>query len=64
MGNAVLPNGAPYINDADCWAFLRRSVEHGTLWLGYVSWEAIFDARNAELIIRIREEEPLRYRGR
>lgn len=61
LGNAVLPNGAPYINDADCWAFLEEA-SNTARWLGYVSWEAIFDARNAEPIIRIREEEPLRYR--
>lgn len=51
-GDATLPNGAPYINDADCWAFLE-DASNAARWLGYVEWEKVFDARNSEPIIRI-----------
>lgn len=56
LGNAVLPNGAPYINDADCWAFLEETSS-ASRWLGYVPWDKIFDARNADPIIQVREEK-------
>lgn len=51
-GDATLPNGARYINDADCWAFLE-DASNAARWLGYVDWEKVFDARNSEPIIRI-----------
>ncbi|HEV7253076.1 MAG TPA: hypothetical protein VGN97_08240 [Mesorhizobium sp.] len=61
LGDARLPDGSAYINDADCWAFLE-DASNTARWLGYVPWEAIFDARNAAPVIRIHEERPLSYR--
>src|SRR4051794_16495115 len=51
-GNVTLPSGKPYINDSDCWAFLERASK-AARWLGYIPFEAITDARNAEPVIRI-----------
>ena len=47
-----LPSGLPYKNDLDCWDFLERASK-AARWLGYVPFEKIIDARNAEPIIRI-----------
>lgn len=52
---AKKPSGKPYKNDADCWSFLEAASK-AARWLGYVSFERIIDARNAEPIIRIAEE--------
>ncbi len=60
LGSARLPNGSPYINDADCWAFLEDASSTAR-WLGYVPWERIFDARNADPIVRAVDREKLRY---
>ena len=57
LGNAVLPNGSPYVNDADCWALLEEA-SNTARWLGYVDWDKIIDARNAEPIIRLFEQTP------
>jgi hypothetical protein len=50
---AKLPSGKPYKNDLDCWEFLERASK-AARWLGYVPFEKIVDARNAEPIIRIK----------
>jgi hypothetical protein len=55
LGNAVLPDGSAYVNDADCWAFLEEA-SNTARWLGYVAWDKIIDARNAEPVIRVYEE--------
>lgn len=55
LGNALLPTGQPYINDADCWAFLEEA-SNTARWLGYVPWEKIIDARNAEPSISIADD--------
>lgn len=55
-GNFVGPDGAPFVNDADCWELLE-SASKAARWLGYVPWTAISDARNAEPIIREHESE-------
>lgn len=57
LGGAQLPNGSPYVNDADCWAFLE-DASNTARWLGYVDWRKIIDARNAEPIIRLYEHVP------
>ena len=51
-GNAKFPPGLPYKNDLECWAFLERASK-AARWFGYVPFEKIIDARNAEPIIRI-----------
>ena len=56
LGNAVRPDGKPYINDADCWAFLENA-SNVARWLQYVPWSRIVDARNADPIIRVRGNE-------
>lgn len=56
LGNAVRPDGKPYINDADCWAFLENA-SNVARWLKYVPWSRIVDARNADPIIRVRGDE-------
>lgn len=55
LGRARLPDGSPYVNDADCWAFLE-DASNTARWLGYVPWEKIVDARNAEPIIFIADD--------
>lgn len=60
LGTARLPNGSPYINDADCWAFLEDASSTAR-WLGYVPWERIFDARNADPIVRAVNREKMTY---
>jgi hypothetical protein len=52
----VRPDGKPYVNDADCWAFLENA-SNVARWLKYVPWTRIVDARNADPIIRVRGEE-------
>jgi hypothetical protein len=54
-GKAKLPSGKRYKNDADCWDFLETRASKAARWLGYVPFEKIIDARNAEPIIRIAE---------
>jgi hypothetical protein len=49
---AKLPSGKPYKNDDACWTFLEAASK-AARWLGYVPFEKIIDARNAEPIIRI-----------
>lgn len=61
LGNATLPDGSPFINNTDCWDFIE-DASNTARWLGYVPWEKIIDARNAEPVIRINEVEPLAYR--
>jgi hypothetical protein len=54
--DAVLPSGKPYKNDADCWRFLEDQASKAARWLGYVPFDKIIDARNAEPIIRIAKQ--------
>jgi hypothetical protein len=50
-----LPSGLPYENNAECWAFLEDRASKAARWLGYVAFDKIIDARNAEPIIREHE---------
>jgi hypothetical protein len=52
-GDVMKPDGSPYLNDADSWAFLERQASKAARWLGYVPFEKIIDARNGEPIIRV-----------
>lgn len=55
LGDARLPDGNPYKNDFDCWMYLQNASNIAR-WLGYVSFEKVFDARNADPIIKIRSK--------
>jgi len=55
LGRARLPDGSAYVNNAECWAFLE-DASNTARWLGYVPWEKIIDARNAEPVIQISED--------
>ncbi|MGE3364791.1 MAG: hypothetical protein AB7I34_15220 [Rhizobiaceae bacterium] len=61
LGDATLPGGGAYLNNADCWSFLE-DASNIARWLGYVSWDQMIDARNAEPVIQIVKREELRYR--
>ena len=54
-GNVLKPDGSPYINDADSWAFLELRASKAARWLGYIPFEQIEDARNTPPIIRVSE---------
>ncbi len=51
LGDAVLPDGSPYLINLDCWNYLE-GASNLARWLGYVPWPSIIDARNEEPIIR------------
>jgi hypothetical protein len=64
-GNVMLPDadmsrrgpkktraGQPYTNDEYCWRFLVEDAAKAARWLGYVPFEKIVDAKNAEPVIR------------
>jgi hypothetical protein len=51
LGDARLPEGKPYVNDFDCWMYLQ-GASNVARWLGYVSFQKVFDARNADPVIR------------
>jgi hypothetical protein len=55
LGSTTMPTGEPYINTDECWEWLQDEAAKAARWLGYVSLEAITDARNAPPVIRIRE---------
>ncbi|MET4483112.1 hypothetical protein [Bradyrhizobium sp. F1.13.3] len=61
LGDACLPSGIPYKNDFDCWTFLQ-DASNIARWLGYVSFEKVFDARNADPVIRIRSRATRGYK--
>ncbi|MGB5903509.1 MAG: hypothetical protein WBH00_11685 [Xanthobacteraceae bacterium] len=56
LGDALLPNGSPYFNNLDCWGFLEEA-SNTARWLGYMPWEKIIDARNAEPVIHIANQK-------
>jgi hypothetical protein len=60
LGDALLPEGEPYINDFDCWMYLQ-GASNIARWLGYVSFEKVFDARNADPIIKVRDRAKQSY---
>lgn len=45
----------PYRNDAKSWEWLQTAVSHAR-WLGYIEFDQIHDARNAEPVIRLAED--------
>jgi hypothetical protein len=60
LGHARLPDSSAYLNNAECWAFLEEA-SNTARWLRYVPWEKIFDARNAEPVVRMHDQRPLTY---
>jgi hypothetical protein len=42
-----LPNGTTFVNDFDCYQFLKNAAEPAR-WLGYVPFERLHDGRNEE----------------
>lgn len=60
LGDARLPEGSPYINNFDCWMYLQ-SASNIARWLGYVSFEKVFDARNTAPIVKVRDRAKQSY---
>ena len=52
---AIRPDGEKFKNDDKGWEFLEKASK-AARWLGYVPFEAIFDARNSPPVIRLKEE--------
>jgi hypothetical protein len=55
IGKTDKPNGTPYINTDEDWRWLQEHPAKAARWLGYVPWDQIVDARNAEPVVRILE---------
>ena len=56
------PNGEPYTNTEEDWLWLQGHAGKAARWLGYLPFNQIVDARNAEPVIRIlKREEPSSY---
>jgi hypothetical protein len=56
------PDGSPYTNTESDWLWLSGEAGKAARWLGYISFDQIFDQRNAEPTVRIFEEpEPYSY---
>jgi hypothetical protein len=49
------PDGTTYVNDENSWKYLV-AASNVARWLGYIDFEQIIDQRNAEPVVRIREE--------
>jgi hypothetical protein len=52
---AVKPSGEPYANTEEDWVWLSEKAAKAARWLGYVPFERIHEARNAEPVVRIFE---------
>ena len=57
-GEVTKPDGLPYTNTEEDWAWLGMHAAKAVRWLGYMSFNQIIDARNAEPVINIREPKP------
>ena len=47
VGRVLLPDGSPYVNDDKTWQWMSEQALKAARFLGYVSWDALRDARNA-----------------
>jgi len=47
VGRVELPNGKPYKNDDQTWLWLADKAAKAARYLGYLSWDALRDARNS-----------------
>lgn len=54
-GEVTKPDGSPYRNVDEDWTFLQAKAAKAARWLGYLPFEQIKDARNAEPVIRVRD---------
>lgn len=48
----TMPDGTPYVNDAEHWEWLQSGAAKAARWLGYIPFDQIVDQRNAEPVIR------------
>jgi len=56
------PNGKPYASTNEDWKWLEEHASKAARWLGYIPFNQIIDARNAEPTIEIfQREEPFTY---
>jgi hypothetical protein len=51
QGNIRKPDGAIYVNNFEDWIWLSSVAGKAARWLGYIPFERIVDARNAEPVI-------------
>jgi hypothetical protein len=57
-GEAEKPDGLPYTNTEEDWTWLVMHAAKAVRWLGYMPFNQIIDARNAEPVINVREPKP------
>jgi hypothetical protein len=61
-GEAVKPNGTPYMNTEADWRWLQEDAAKAARWLGYLPFSQIIDARNSEPTIVVHQHaEPWSY---
>ncbi len=48
VGRVNKPNGGQYTNTDENWLWLSEKVAKAARWLGYLEWDLIRDARNAQ----------------
>ena len=53
LGSTAMPTGEPYTNTAERWEWLQTEAAKAARWLGYVSFDAITDARNEPPVILV-----------
>jgi hypothetical protein len=52
MAEGRKPDGTPYRNDDEDWEWLQERAAKCARWLGYMPFDRIIDARNAEPVVR------------
>ena len=57
-GEVAKPDGLPYTNTEEDWTWLVMHAAKAARWLGYIPFDQIVDARNAEPVINVREPKP------
>lgn len=57
-GKVAKLDGSPYTNTDEDWTWLVMHAAKAARWLGYLRFDQIIDARNAEPVINIREPKP------
>jgi hypothetical protein len=57
-GEVPKPDGSPYANTEEDWEWLIGHPAKAARWLGYLPFDQIVDAKNAEPVITIREPKP------
>jgi hypothetical protein len=54
-GEVAKPDGSPYANAEEDWAWLIGHAAKAARWLGYIPFDQIVDAKNSEPVVAIRE---------